>query len=67
MYRSGAHLLPTWGLGPVPRDEGLDHGQSFTPFSAAALAFLSGRLHGLAVADGCRSIGPGNSLSPLKP
>ena len=47
--------------------DGLDHGQSFTPFSAEALAFLTGRLHGLGVANGCRSIGAGNALTPLKP
>ena len=46
--------------------KGLDHGQSFAPFSAEALAFLTKRLRGLSVADDCRSIGPGSSLAPLK-
>ena len=46
--------------------KGLDHGQSFAPFSAGALAFLTARLHGRPVADGCSSIGPGNSLAPIK-
>ena len=47
--------------------EGLDHGQSFTPFSAEALVFLTTRLHGLPVANGCRALGAGNPLTPLKP
>ena len=47
--------------------KGLDHGQSFTPFSAEALAFLTRRLHGLPPANGCRSIAAGSSLTPLKP
>ena len=47
--------------------EGLDHGQSFAPFSAEALAFLVRRLHRLPVANGCRSIGAGNALTPLRP
>ena len=46
--------------------KGLDHGQSFAPFSAGALAFLTACLHGRPVADGCSSIGPGNSLAPIK-
>jgi Secretory lipase len=47
--------------------QGLDHGQSFRPFSVEALAFVTRRLHGLSVANGCRSIGAGSSLAPLKP
>ncbi len=47
--------------------QGLDHGQSFAPFSAEALAFLTARLNGLPVANGCGSIGAGNALTPLKP
>ena len=47
--------------------KGLDHGQSFAPFSAEALAFLTARLHGLPVANGCSSIGAGNALTPLSP
>jgi hypothetical protein len=44
---------------------GQDHDNAAVPFEAAALNFLTQRLAGLPVADGCSSIGAGNSLAPL--
>jgi hypothetical protein len=43
---------------------GDDHTQAAVPFEAGALQFLSQRLNGQAVPDGCASVGPGNSLAP---
>lgn len=44
---------------------GDDHTQAAIPFEAAAFTFLTQRLSGLPVANGCSSIGPGNSLAPV--
>jgi hypothetical protein len=44
---------------------GQDHDNAAIPFEVAALSFLNVRLAGLPVADGCSSIGAGNSLEPL--
>jgi hypothetical protein len=43
---------------------GDDHTQAAVPFEAGALQFLSQRLSGQAVSDGCASIAAGNSLAP---
>jgi Secretory lipase len=44
---------------------GQDHDNAAVPFEAAALSFLTQRLAGLPVINGCSSIGAGNSLAPL--
>ncbi|MFZ0041439.1 MAG: lipase family protein [Solirubrobacteraceae bacterium] len=44
---------------------GDDHDNAAIPFETGALQFLSDRLSGQAVSNGCSSIGPGNSLAPL--
>ncbi|MBV9838160.1 MAG: triacylglycerol lipase [Solirubrobacterales bacterium] len=44
---------------------GDDHDQAAVPFEQGALTFLSERLAGTSVPDGCGSIGAGNSLTPL--
>lgn len=43
----------------------LPHSDAAVPFEAQALAFLEGQFNGAAAANGCASIGPGNSLAPL--
>lgn len=45
--------------------KGDDHDQAAVPFEAGALTFLTQRLNGQSVANGCGSIGPGNSLAPM--
>jgi len=44
---------------------GDDHDQAAIPFEEGAFAFLTKRLAGTQVANGCSSIGAGNSLAPL--
>ncbi len=44
---------------------GDNHDQAGVPFEEGAATFLSERLAGLPVANGCASIGPGNSLAPV--
>lgn len=44
---------------------GDDHTQAAVPFEQGAFTFLTQRLSGQSVANGCASIGPGNSLAPL--
>lgn len=44
---------------------GDDHTEAAVPFELAALSFISERLSGASVANGCSSIGQGNSLAPL--
>jgi hypothetical protein len=44
---------------------GDDHGAAALPFEGAAAAFLSQRLAGLPVTNGCASINAGNSLAPV--
>jgi hypothetical protein len=44
---------------------GQDHDNAAVPFEAGALGFLTARLSGLPVPDGCGSIGSGNSLAPV--
>jgi hypothetical protein len=44
---------------------GDDHTAAAGPFEGAAATFLSERLGGLPVSDGCASIGAGNSLAPI--
>jgi hypothetical protein len=44
---------------------GDDHDNAAVPFEAGALNFLTDRLSGLPVPDGCSSIAAGNSLTPL--
>jgi acetyl esterase/lipase len=44
--------------------KGLDHEDATAPFEAHALGFLTERLAGRPVADGCNSIGQGGSLAP---
>lgn len=41
------------------------HMQAAVPFEQSAFSFLSQRLNGQAVANGCASIAPGNSLAPV--
>ncbi len=45
--------------------KGDDHTAAAIPFEEGALTFLTQRLNGLSVANGCSSIGTGNSLAPL--
>ena len=45
--------------------QGDDHTQAAIPFEMGALTFLTNRLGGQSVADGCGSVGTGNSLAPL--
>jgi hypothetical protein len=45
--------------------KGDDHTGAAIPFEAGALTFLTQLLNGGSVANGCGSIGPGNSLAPL--
>ena len=45
--------------------KGDDHTEAAVPFEAGALTFLTNRLNGLPVSNGCSSIGTGNSLTPL--
>ena len=45
--------------------KGLDHIGAAVPFEPMAVAFLTQRLSGLPVTDGCSSITPGNALTPL--
>ncbi len=42
-----------------------DHTAAAIPFEAGAVQFITERLNGLAVSNGCSSIGPANSLAPL--
>lgn len=44
---------------------GQDHDNAAVPFEVGALSFLSARLSGAPVPDGCASIAAGNSLAPL--
>jgi Secretory lipase len=44
---------------------GDDHDAAAVPFEVGALSFLTDRLNGIAVKNGCSSIGVGNSLAPL--
>jgi hypothetical protein len=44
---------------------GQDHDNAAVPFEGQALTFLTQRLGGLPVSDGCSSIGAGNSLAPV--
>ncbi len=44
---------------------GQDHDNAAIPFEAGALTFLTARLGGVPVPDGCSSIGTGNSLAPV--
>jgi hypothetical protein len=44
---------------------GLDHIGAAVPFEPMAVAFLTQRLSGLSVSNGCSSITPGNALTPL--
>jgi len=44
---------------------GQDHDNAAIPFEAGALSFLTARLSGAPVPNGCSSIQPGNSLAPL--
>jgi hypothetical protein len=44
---------------------GDDHTAAAIPFEVGALAFLTERLNGLSVSDGCSSIGAGNALTPV--
>jgi hypothetical protein len=44
---------------------GQDHDNAATPFEAGALSFLSARLSGAPVTNGCSSIQTGNSLAPV--
>ena len=44
---------------------GDDHTEAAVPFEGGALSFLTDRLNGLPVSNGCSSIGTGNSLAPL--
>lgn len=44
---------------------GDDHTQAAVPFEVGAATFLSQRLAGLPVANGCASIAAGNSLAPV--
>lgn len=43
---------------------GEDHTDAAVPFEGGAFSFLTARLNGLPVTDGCASIGAGNSLAP---
>jgi hypothetical protein len=45
--------------------KGDDHTAAAIPFEVGALAFLTERLNGLSVSDGCSSIGAGNALTPV--
>jgi len=45
--------------------KGDDHTQAAIPYEAGALQFLTERLSGVPVANGCSSIGAGSSLAPL--
>ncbi|HEY6522893.1 MAG TPA: lipase family protein, partial [Solirubrobacteraceae bacterium] len=44
---------------------GQDHDNAAIPFEAGALSFLTTRLTGAPVPNGCSSIGAGNSLAPV--
>jgi Secretory lipase len=44
---------------------GQDHDNAAVPFEVGALSFLSARLSGAPVTDGCASIAAGNSLAPV--
>ena len=44
--------------------QGDDHDEAAEPFEAGALNFISDRLNGVSVQNGCSSIGTGNSLAP---
>lgn len=45
--------------------QGDDHDQAAIPYEVGALQFLTERLDGVPVANGCSSIGTGSSLAPL--
>jgi hypothetical protein len=45
--------------------QNLDHTETVAPFESSALPFLEARFAGGPVANGCASIGVGNSLAPL--
>jgi Secretory lipase len=45
--------------------KGDSHTQAADPFEVGALQFLSERLNGMSVTNGCSSIGAGNSLTPV--
>jgi Secretory lipase len=44
---------------------GDDHTNAAIPFEAGALTFLTDRLNGVPVQNGCSSVGAGNALTPL--
>ena len=44
---------------------GDDHTQAAVPFEEGAATFVSQRLNGVAVSNGCGSIAPGNALVPM--
>jgi hypothetical protein len=44
---------------------GDDHDNAAVPFEGGAFSFLTDRLNGMSVTNGCSSIGVGNSLTPL--
>ena len=44
---------------------GQDHDNAAVPFEAGAFGFLTARLTGVPVPNGCSSIGAGNSLAPV--
>jgi Secretory lipase len=46
-------------------EHGDDHTEAAIPFEENAITFLTDRLDGVPVANGCSSIGVGNSLAPL--
>ena len=48
------------------RYSGLSHLQAYIPFEISAYRFITDRLHGSKVPDGCKAIGPASSLAPVK-
>lgn len=62
-----SHLYCERGLS-VQFDEykGLDHEEAAVPFELEAFPLLTGWLNGLKAPSGCKLIGTGNSLAPLK-
>jgi hypothetical protein len=46
--------------------QGDDHTDAAVPFETGAFKFLTQRLNGQSVTNGCSSIGAGNSLAPVK-
>jgi hypothetical protein len=47
-------------------NRGLDHTDAAGPFETDALAFLNARLHGAPFVSGCKTIGRGDSIAPIK-